>query len=135
MIIVGGVMQGATYQDQIHYVTTGLVQNWDARSYPGSGTTWPATTVGNSATLYNSPTYNAGSPTYFNFNNNNEQYGMAPSIGDLTTWTIEAWFNPSIDLSSLGSLALTAVVTTAYNIPEQPNVNYINYVLSCRTSP
>ena len=43
MIIVGGRLQGATYQDKSPYVTDGLAVFLDATdpaSYPGTGTTW-----------------------------------------------------------------------------------------------
>ena len=126
MIINGGIISNVIVRDQASFVTDNLVQSWDAKSYSGTGNTWSAT-VGNSATLYNSPTYNAASPTYFNFMPQSKlDYAAAPSIGDLSTWTIEAWFNPAIDLSTVD---LNAIVTTVYETSPGVGPHQINLPL------
>jgi hypothetical protein len=64
-------------------VTDGLVLLLDASnpsSYGGSGTTWTdiAGTAQN-VTLYNTPTFTSGTPSYFSFNGTN-QYGLGSGV-------------------------------------------------------
>ena len=129
---------GITFGPGVRYdpipvvVTAGLQLYLDAQSYVGMGDVWTSN-LGSDATLEGSPlsTYTAASPTYFNFDPSGHQYGIAPnSIGDLSRWTVEAWFRPQADLSLGISDALTAVVTTAYWIPEQGLTGQINYCLT-----
>lgn len=92
-------------------ITAGLQLYLDAQNYTGSGTTWTAQ-VGSDATLYNTPTYTASSPTYFNFVPASFQWSSAPDLGNLNNWTVEAWFRTSAaDLSSY----VTAVVCNEWN--------------------
>jgi len=77
-------------------VTTGLVLRLNASdpaSYPGSGSTWTdlAGTQQN-ITLYNSPTFTSGTPSYFTFNGSS-QYGLGSgSVLPTTSYTKSVWF-------------------------------------------
>lgn len=96
MIISGARLQGGTYRT-LGIVTNGLTMWLDANdpaSYPGSGSTW-ADLSGNGAdqTLVNSPTYTAGSPSYFTFNGINQySTGSVPYVLPPNTYTKMVWF-------------------------------------------
>jgi hypothetical protein len=106
-------------------VAPSIVLSLDARSYSGSGTTWPST-VGPSATLYNAPAYTSGSVPYFSFDPNSLQYADTPNIGDLSNWTVEVWFEAT---SSLASALITALLTTVYDDNLGNHYGVINYTL------
>jgi Concanavalin A-like lectin/glucanases superfamily len=56
------------YKNRYTPVVTGLTMKLSAANYPGTGTTWvDPLTSGSGVTLVNSPTYTAGSPSYFTF--------------------------------------------------------------------
>jgi hypothetical protein len=66
----------------------------DSASYPGTGTTWTdlAGTAEN-LTLYGSPTYTAGTPSYFTFNGTTQYANTATTgIVNTTAYTKSAWF-------------------------------------------
>jgi hypothetical protein len=93
---LGGLVEGRPWSAQ-SVVTTNLVLNLDpdnASSYPGSGTTWNdlAGTAQN-LTLYGSPTYTSGTPSYFTFNGTS-QYALSGATGivNTTAYTKSAWF-------------------------------------------
>jgi len=78
-------------------VTANLILNLDpdnSSSYSGSGATWTdlAGTAQN-LTLYGSPTYTSGTPSYFTFNGTT-QYALSASTGivNTTAYTKSAWF-------------------------------------------
>jgi hypothetical protein len=77
-------------------VTSGLVLRLNASdpaSYSGSGSTWVdlAGTQQN-VTLYNSPSYTSGPPSYFTFNGSS-QYGLGSgSVLPTTSYTKSVWF-------------------------------------------
>ena len=128
---------GITFGPGVRYdpipvvVTAGLQLYLDAQSYVGMGDVWTSN-LGSDATLEGSPlsTYTAASPTYFNFDPANGQYATVPGLGDLSSWTVEAWFRTTADLSAYGSNGLTSVVTTVYKEPAQPETNNINFCLT-----
>ena len=76
---------------------TNLVLRLDpdnATSYPGSGTTWTDLAApAQNLTLYGSPTYTSGTPSYFTFNGSN-QYALSAATGivNTTAYTKSAWF-------------------------------------------
>jgi hypothetical protein len=78
-------------------VTTNLVLNLDpdnATSYPGSGATWyDIAGAAQNITLYASPTYTSGTPSYFTFNGTT-QYGLSAATGivNSTAYTKSAYF-------------------------------------------
>ena len=85
----------AKYQDA--NAGTNLVLRLDpdnATSYPGSGTTWTDLAApAQNLTLFNSPTYTSGTPSYFTFNGSN-QYALSAATGivNTTAYTKSAWF-------------------------------------------
>ena len=100
----------------------------EASNYPGTGVAW-ADSSGNNhgATLYNTPAYTSGTPSYFTFDKNSLEYATASNLGDLSRWTIETWVRVQNNLSLNEA---TAVVTTVYDDPAlgtQPHV--INFAL------
>lgn len=80
-------------------VTSGLVGYWDAgnaKSYPGSGTTWTDLSGnGNNGTLTNSPTYSSGAIT---FAAASSQYASG-SLSTISTWSMCLWYK-STDITS-----------------------------------
>ena len=96
-----------------------LLLELDAADYSGSGSTWTAAT-GSNATLINAPTYTASSPTYFSFDPMDLEYATVPDLGNLSTWTIEAWFRVTGTIST----QVTTVAGAEYF------GNYINYSLA-----
>lgn len=97
-------------------ITTNLQLWLDAESYSGSGTTWTAL-QGSNATLLNTPTYSASSPTYFNFDPASSEYATVPNLGSLNRWTIEAWLRTTSSLNSY----VTAVVCNQFNLASSLN--------------
>ena len=82
-------------------------------SYPGTGVTWYDLS-GNqkNATLYNSPTYSPNNGGTLNFTSTNYQYASGPQLGNLSTWTAEAW----IKYNSIPSAGTTAIITDQYDL-------------------
>ena len=77
-------------------VTSGLVLRLNASdpaSYSGSGSTWTDLAgAQQNVTLYNSPTYTSGTPSYFTFNGTT-QYGLGSgSVLPTTSYTKSFWF-------------------------------------------
>lgn len=97
-------------------VTGGLQLALDAQNYSGSGTTWAAAT-GSNATLFNTPTYTAASPTYFNFAPASFEYASTPALPSASSWTIEAWFRITASLTG----QVTSVITDEFNLS---NLNF-----------
>lgn len=89
----------------------------DALDYAGSGTTWAAES-GSDATLINTPTFVAPSPTYFDFDDATGEYATVPNLGDLNRWTVEAWFR--LD-TVLGAGDVTAVVCNQFDLGTRLN--------------
>jgi hypothetical protein len=90
----------------------------DATDYSGSGATWTAE-EGTDATLFNSPTYTAAAPTYFRFDRASTQYATTADLGDLNTWTVEAWFRLTTALTTGSSI--TAVITNQFDLVDRLN--------------
>lgn len=96
MIISGTQLVGGTYKT-LGLVTNSLTMWLDANnpaSYPGSGTLW-ADLSGNGAdvTLVNSPTYAAGTPSYFEFNGLSQYAtGSTPFVLPPNQYTKMVWF-------------------------------------------
>lgn len=89
----------------------------DATDYTGSGTTWPAENGFNDATLVNTPTYVAPSPTYFDFDPASGEKATVPDLGDLNRWTVESWFRVTSSLTG----QVTAVVCNQF---DSSNLNF-----------
>ena len=86
-----------TYGQTFLTLPSGLIINWDAANYPGSGTTLPDAS-GNSlnATLSNSPAYSSSNGGYFTYNGSNTAL-IAPenSAMNAQTISIESWCYPT----------------------------------------
>lgn len=82
----------------------------DAVNYSGSGTTWDAYS-GSNATLVNTPTWVAPSPTYFDFAPASGEKATVPDLGSLNRWTVEAWFRVTSSLTG----QVTAVVCNQFD--------------------
>ena len=50
-------------------------------------------------TLFNSPTFTAGSPPYYSFDAASLEYGSAQNLGVLARWTVEVWFRVTSSLT------------------------------------
>jgi hypothetical protein len=107
-------------------ISANLVFYLDALSYSGSGNTWPAV-VGNSATLYNGPSWSNTGPGYFNFTPADLQFAESPALGDIPDWTVECWFSTTANLTTQDNPAL---VTTIYNDNAGNLYSEINFTLS-----
>jgi len=96
MIISGTRLTGGTYKT-LGLVTNSLTMWLDANnpaSYSGSGTTW-ADLSGNGAdqTLYGSPTYISGAPSFFTFNGLSQySVGSTPFVLPPNQYTKMVWF-------------------------------------------
>lgn len=78
-------------------VTADLTMWLDAKnptSYPGSGTTWyDLSPVGANQTLVGTPTYTAGTPSYFSFDGFTQySTGSTPFVVPPNTYTKMVWF-------------------------------------------
>ena len=96
-----------------------LLLELDAADYSGSGTTWPAST-GTNATLFNTPTYTASSPTYFSFNRSQQEYASTTNLASQSVWTVETWFRVTTALNT-GVTDVTAVVTDEFDLASNLN--------------
>lgn len=97
IVITGATITGATINGAEGPVLSNLTMYLDASnssSYSGSGSTWYDIS-GNSAdiTLTGSPTYTAGTPSYFTFNGTS-QAGLGSKTGVLSNneYTKSVWF-------------------------------------------
>jgi len=97
-----------------------LLLSLDAQDYSGSGSTWTAD-VGTNATLVNTPTYTAASPTYFNFNNASQEYATTTVLPSLSNWTVEVWFRLTSALVAGPAGNITAVVTDEFDLTTNLN--------------
>lgn len=93
-------------------VTSGLVMNFDAASYSGSGSTWTDTINGTSTTL-NNTSYSGGSSPYFYFNGTSayavNNGGVTNPLTGTNNATIMLWIYPDLvqpDATYSGMFAL-----------------------------
>lgn len=111
-------------------ITDGLVLCLDAgnnKSYPGSGTTWRDLTGNNrNATLVNTPTFNSNFGGYLNFADTSLQYGFISNIGNLSVWSVEAWFR----LTTVLTNKITSIVANQYDL-----VNKLNFSIGTNNAP
>jgi hypothetical protein len=99
----------------------------NSSSYGGVGSTWnDLSGTGNNATLINTPTYNSSSGGYFNFSDTSFEYASIPDIGDLSTWTIEAWARPQKSLTG----KVTSIVCNQFDLSTK-----LNFSLGTNNAP
>jgi len=106
-----------------------LLLELDATDYSGSGSTWTAN-VGTNATLFNTPTYTASSPTYFSFNNTQQEYATTTNLASQSTWTVETWFRVTSTITPGAGGIITAVVTDQFNLS-----NALNFSIGTNRQP
>ena len=110
-------------------VSPTLLLELDATDYSGSGSTWTAN-VGTNATLFNTPTYTASSPTYFSFNNTQQEYATTTNLASQSTWTVETWFRVTSTITPGAGGIITAVVTDQFNLS-----NALNFSIGTNRQP
>lgn len=100
--------------------TPSLLLELDAVDYSGSGTTWTAST-GTDATLFNTPTYTASSPTFFSFDRDSLEYASTNNLPSQSNWTVETWFRLTTALTAGPSGGITSVVTDEFDLTSNLN--------------
>lgn len=111
----GGITVGPSIEIGSVAAPTLLLQ-LDAQNYSGSGTSWAAG-PGTAATLFNTPTHTAASPTFFSFDKITVEYATVPDLGSLSTWTVEAWYRVTTSLFG----QVTSIVCNQYNLSTSLN--------------
>jgi hypothetical protein len=90
----------------------------NSSSYSGSGSVWyDLTSNNNDATLINSPTYSSSLGGILQFDDVSLEYGTIPDLGNLSQWTVEAWFKLTTALTG----KVTAVVCNEFNLTDKLN--------------
>jgi len=109
--------------------TVTAIMSLIAADYSGSGNTWAdSSNSSHPGTLVNSPTYQGATiPKYFTFDRVDTEFVQGPDLGNLSTWTMEAWFRLTEPLSNTQA---TALITTTYDDGNGTNYGNINYTLS-----
>lgn len=93
-------------------------------TYNDAGNIWyDISGENNNATLYNTPTYYQ---TYFEFDKDNFEWASTPDLGNLSTWTVEAWFKITSTLTG----QITAVICNEFNL-----VNKLNFSMGTNNAP
>jgi hypothetical protein len=108
--------------------TTHLKLHLDAAnlaSYDGTGSTWyDLTAHDHNAILYNTPTYDAAG--WLSFDAASYEYALAPNLGNLSKYTVEAWFRYT---GNLGSPHVTSIVTNEFD------GNDLNFSIGTNNAP
>lgn len=93
----GYVGYKGTFGGAFFAIPSGLIINWDAANYPGTGTTLNDTSGNNlNATLSNSPAYSSGNGGYFTYNGSNTALIRADSTTmNASSITVETWAYPT----------------------------------------
>jgi hypothetical protein len=109
--------------------TVTAIMSLIASDYSGSGTTWTDSSgSSHPGTLVNTPAYQGATiPKYFTFDKASTEFVQGPDLGNLSTWTIEAWFRLT---EPLGNTTATALITTTYEDGNGINYGNINYTFS-----
>ena len=90
----------------------------DVSSYPGTGSTWfDLQGNDNNATLFNSPTYSASYQGILQFDDASLEYATIPDLGNLSEWTVEAWFRLTSPLTG----KVTSVITNEFDLDDKLN--------------
>jgi hypothetical protein len=101
--------------------TAGLLINLDSgnlTSYPTTGSTWfDLTANNNDATLLNTPTFSPSYGGILQFDDVSLEYGTIPNIGNLSQWSVEAWFRITTALTS----KVSAIVTNQFDLSTKLN--------------
>lgn len=104
------------------YLDTG-----NSASYSGSGSTWnDLSGFGRNATLFNTPTYSSNFGGYLAFDDASAEYATAPNLGNLSNWTVEAWFRLTSSLSG----KVTAIISNEFDL-----INKLNFSIGTNNAP
>ena len=105
--------------------TSNLVVHLDAGNYAGTGSTWYGLT-GSNATLFNTPTYSITSNGMLSFSDASLEYATVPNLGNLSSWTIEAWFR----LTSAITSKVSSIVCNQFDLSSK-----LNFSMGTNNSP
>jgi outer membrane biosynthesis protein TonB len=87
-------------------------------SYPGTGSTWfDLEGTPNNATLFNSPTYSPSYQGILQFDDASLEYATIPDLGNLSQWSVEAWFRLSSSLTG----KVTSIVSNEFDLVDKLN--------------
>lgn len=87
-------------------------------SYSGTGDTWfDLEGAANNATLFNSPTYSSSYQGILQFDDTSLEYATIPDLGNLTQWTVEAWFRLSSPLTG----KVTSIISNEFDLVDKLN--------------
>ena len=90
----------------------------DVSSYPGAGSTWfDLQGNDNNATLFNSPTYSASYQGILQFDDASLEYATIPDLGNLSEWTVEAWFRLTSPLTG----KVTSIISNEFDLDDKLN--------------
>lgn len=107
-------------------VDSGLVLSLDAgnaRSYPGSGTTWTdISSGGRTGTLTNGPTYSANNGGAIVFDGTNDYVETTYTPGTISAHTMSCWINKT----NLEYSFILSKSTSYYGLEIYPTVIYVN---------
>jgi hypothetical protein len=96
-------------------------------SYPGTGSTWTDLEGGDdNATLFNSPTFSSSYQGILQFDDTSLEYATIPDLGNLSKWTVEAWFRLNSPLTG----KVTAIVTNEFDL-----VDKLNFSIGTNNAP
>ena len=96
-------------------------------SYSGSGNTWyDLSTYENNATLINSPTYSSSYDGILQFDDASLEYGTFNDLGNLSQFTVEAWFRLTSSLTG----KVSSIVSNQYNLSSA-----LNFSIGTNNSP
>jgi len=84
----------------------------NSSSYSGTGSIWyDISGNGNNATLFNSPTYSSSYSGILQFDDASLEYGTFNDLGNLSQFTVEAWFRLTSSLTG----KVSSIVSNQYN--------------------
>lgn len=99
----------------------------NASSYPGSGSVWNDLSGNNNdATLINSPTFSSSNGGILQFDDVSLEYGTIPNIGNLSAWTVEAWFRITTSLTG----KVSSLVSNEFDL-----ANKLNFSIGTNNAP
>lgn len=99
----------------------------NASSYSGSGSVWNDLSGNNNdATLINSPTFSSSNGGILQFDDVSLEYGTIPNIGNLSAWTVEAWFRITTSLTG----KVSSLVSNEFDL-----ANKLNFSIGTNNAP
>ena len=112
------------------FTTDGLVYTVDSgftTSYPKTGSTWyDLGGTNKDATLFNTPSYITDTSGSLRFSDTSAEYATSSNLGNLSNFTVEAWFRIQKSLSG----KVTAIVCNEFDL-----VNKLNFSIGTNNAP